>query len=123
MSKSTFTTPADLRIHGVRRWQLLAPFEYHVGSFPSKQVITVPAGTVTDLASVPRLLWVIFPPTGRYDKAAIIHDHLYTTKARPRAEVDRIFLEAMQVLGVGKITRTLMYWAVRCFGWRWYPHQ
>lgn len=117
---STFTTPADLRMLGNYRWQLLAPFEYHVGAFPSPRVITVPVGTVTDLASVPRLLWSIFPPHGKWAKAAIIHDYLYSKRLVPRKEADRIFLEAMEVLGVPRLQSRLIYRAVRVFGGRWY---
>lgn len=113
---SSFTTPADLRMLDDYRWQVLAPFEYHVGAYPSATVICVPAGTVTDLASVPRLLWAIFPPHGRWAKAAIIHDFLYARGIGSKAYADRTFLEAMEVLGVSRVTRTLMYWAVRLFG-------
>lgn len=113
---STFTTPADLRMLDDYRWQVLAPFEYHVGSFPSSTVISVPAGTVTDLATVPRPLWALFPPHGRYAKAAIVHDYLYDQAIGSKAYADRTFLEAMAVLGVPRVTRNLMYWAVRLCG-------
>lgn len=113
---SSFTSPADLRMLGNYRWMVLAPFEYHVGSFPSATVITVPAGTVTDLASVPRVLWAVFPPHGRWAKAAIIHDYLYGHGIRDKTFADRTFLEAMVVLGVPQWQRRLMYHAVRLFG-------
>lgn len=113
---SSFTTPADLRMLDDYRWQVLAPFEYHVGSYPSDTVISVPAGTVTDLATVPRLLWAVFPPHGRYAKAAIIHDYLYEQAIGSKAYADRTFLEAMTVLGVPSLTRAVMYWSVRLFG-------
>ena len=113
---SSFTTPADLRMLDNYCWQLLAEFEYHVGSYPSDTVIRVPAGTVTDLASVPRLLWAIFPPHGRWAKAAIIHDYLYDRAIGSKEYADRTFMESMTVLGVSRFTRTAMYWAVRWFG-------
>lgn len=113
---SSFTTPADLRMMDDYRWELLAEFDYHVGSYPSDSIIRVPAGTVTDLASVPRLLWAIFPPHGRWAKAAIVHDYLYAQAVGTKDYADRIFLEAMEVLGVSYLTRTLMYWAARLFG-------
>ena len=114
--KSTFTTPADVRLVGDYRFMLLAPFEYHVGSFPSEEAIKVPAGFVTDLASVPRVLWSILPPHGRYAKAAIVHDYLYDYGIGTRKRADDIFLEGMEVLGVPKWRRYVMYWAVRMFG-------
>ncbi len=113
---SEFTTPADLRMLDNYRWQLLAPFEYHVGSYPSEEIITVPEGTITDLASVPRILWAIFPPHGRYAKAAIIHDYLYSNALGTKAWADRVFLEAMEVLSVPRWRRLVMYWGVRLFG-------
>src|SRR5438093_7156274 len=38
--------------------------------------VKVPAGFVTDLASVPVFLTWIFPRYGKYTKAAILHDYL-----------------------------------------------
>lgn len=113
---SSFTTPADLRMLENYKFELLEAFEYHVGAYPSDEVIRVPAGFVTDLASVPRALWAVLPPHGKYAKAAIIHDYLYTKGEVPRLEADRVFSEAMEVLGVPKWKRKLMYWAVRAFG-------
>jgi hypothetical protein len=113
---SSFTTPADLRMLDSYRWQLLAAFEFHVGDYPSEAVIHVPAGWVTDLTSVPRVLWAIYPPHGKYAKAAIIHDYLYEQAIGSKEAADRTFLEAMTVLGVSRVTRTVMYWTVRWFG-------
>ena len=113
---SSFTTPADLRMLENYCFELLTRFEYHVGEYPSPNVIVIPAGTVTDLASVPRVLWVVFPPHGRYAKAAIIHDYLYEHGIETKEYADKVFLEAMETLGVPRIQRTLMYWAVRLFG-------
>lgn len=113
---SSFTTPADMRMVGQYSFELLAPFEYHVGDYPSDEVIRVPAGFVTDLASIPRALWSVLPPHGRYAKAAIVHDWMYVEAYKTKAYADQVFLEAMGVLGVGKVRRTLMYFAVRLFG-------
>lgn len=118
---SRFTTPADLRLLDRYQWQLLAGFDYHVGDYPSEQIIHVPEGTVTDLASVPRVLWFIFPPHGKYAKAAIVHDYLYAQAIGTKAWADLVFLEAMEVLGVPRTRRRLMYWAVRLFGRGAYP--
>ena len=113
---SSFTTPADMRFIGGYKFMLLAPFEYHIGQYPSEDVVCVPAGFVTNLASIPRALWSILPPHGKWAKAAIVHDYLYTTADRPRSDCDRIFKEGMGVLGVPSTTQNLIYWAVRCFG-------
>lgn len=122
---SSFTKPLILKFLDERkdlfRFELVEAFEYHVGGLDSGDVITVPAGFRTDFASVPRVLWTIVPPVGLYGKAAVVHDYLYILQDRTRLEADRIFLEAMEVLGVPKIQRTLMYQAVRLGGgggWR-----
>ncbi|MFN3752384.1 MAG: DUF1353 domain-containing protein [Thiobacillus sp.] len=117
---SSFTTPAILEIVGSNRWRLVEPYEYHVGDYPSSEVVRVPAGFVTDLASIPRPFWPVLPPQGRYAKAAILHDWLYSVGARGdeagRRRADRIFLEAMRVLGVPAWQRYPIYAAVRAFG-------
>ena len=46
--------------------------------------VTVPAGFVTDLASVPRLLWAIVPRDGLHNGAAVVHDFLYQHRGRPQ---------------------------------------
>ena len=82
--------------------------------------ILVPAGFTTDLASVPRLFWRVFPPFGTYSLAAIVHDYLYSeisTYDIERSTADRIFRDAMITLGVGRITRNILYNAVRHGGW------
>lgn len=81
------------------------------------EVITVPAGFVTDLASIPRAFHWLIPVNGKHRAAAIIHDYLYVTKDRSRAEADSIFLEAMKSSGVRWSQRQTMYLAVRAGGW------
>lgn len=73
-------------------------------------------GYMIDLATLPRILWPVFPPHGRYTKAAIIHDWLYDNALRTKAEADRIFLDAMEVLKVPCWRRWVIYCAVRIFG-------
>ncbi|EBH4413765.1 DUF1353 domain-containing protein, partial [Salmonella enterica] len=79
-------------------------------------VIEVPAGFITDLATIPRIFWILLPPDGKYAKAAIIHDWMYDNALRTKKEADLIFLDGMTVLDVLKWKRTIMYWAVRLFG-------
>ena len=100
-----------------RTWVLLDEFSYDVGREGSGDTVHVPPKFMTDFASVPRLLWWVFPQWGKYGNAAVIHDWGYWSKERTRKETDRIFLEGMEVLGVGSVKRQLMYYAVRLFGW------
>ncbi|EJQ8214212.1 DUF1353 domain-containing protein [Salmonella enterica] len=112
---SKFTTPAILEMLGHFNWRVHEPFAFYL-SDDNSDVISVPAGFVTDLASVPRVFWILLPPDGKYAKAAIIHDYLYDNALRTKKEADKIFLDGMTVLGVPRWKRTVMYWAVRMFG-------
>lgn len=78
--------------------------------------LTVPAGFETDLASVPRALWSVFPPYGDHLKAAVVHDYLYRYNTISRARCDAIFLAVMARYGVPAWKRWCMYGAVRLFG-------
>ncbi len=112
LTTCTFPTPADLRILSDYRWEVLTPIDYACNGVD----VTVPAGFVTDLASVPRPLWSLFPPHGEYAKAAILHDYLYQLKIGTRASADKAFLSAMESLGVPAWKRWPLYAAVRVFG-------
>ncbi|EDR5075844.1 DUF1353 domain-containing protein [Salmonella enterica] len=112
---SRFTTPAILEMLGHYRWRVYEPFEFYL-SEDNCDVIEVPAGFVTDLATIPRVFWSLMPPDGKYAKAAIIHDYLYDNALRTKKEADLIFLDGMTVLGVPEWKRTIMYYAVRLFG-------
>lgn len=91
-------------------------------------VLRAPAGTITDGASIPRFFWrLIGPPlTGRYRQAAVIHDAGYTadlqwnidgdSRSYNRKDVDTLFLQLMEALGVPWWRRRLMHLAVRLFG-------
>ena len=96
------------------QWILTGDYVYQSAlpeSFPS--LVTVPAGFVTDLASIPRIARLAIPKNGRHRKAAVIHDYLCRLGLNfSRRLADRIFLEAMKVCGVSAIQRRLMYWAV-----------
>ena len=112
---SSFTTPAIVEVKGSYDFKLVENFEYYITDEQAEK-ITVPKGFVTDFASVPRIFWNIIPPIGRYTKACIIHDYMYDNAIKTKKEADLIFYQAMQVLGVPKWKRLIMYWAVRMFG-------
>ncbi|EFR3310104.1 DUF1353 domain-containing protein [Salmonella enterica] len=112
---SKFTPPAILEMLEHYKWRVYEPFEFYL-SDDNSDVIEVPAGFVTDLASVPRIFWTLLPPDGKYAKAAIIHDWMYDNALRTKKEADLIFLDGMTVLGVPKWKRIIMYYAVRLFG-------
>ena len=90
------------------QWELLTPQKL-LG-------FDIPAGFVTDGASVPRVMWWLFPPTGRYMAAALLHDFLLQSGWVSRAEADRYFLIAMEKMEVAKWRRVTMFASVRAFG-------
>lgn len=125
---SSFTTPLIVEPINSKEWELKEEFEYHIGYKDSDFFIRVPAGFVTDFATVPRIFWWLLPPWGKYGKACVVHDYMCMYKYIyrrtpngvvkmniPRAKADKIFLEAMEVLKVNKPTRLVMYYAVRAY--------
>jgi hypothetical protein len=76
----------------------------------------VPKGTVSNGASVPRLLWWIYPPYGTYTYPAVIHDFLYENNLYTRKFADRQFLIDMGRCNTNKFTKWLFYYIVRIFG-------
>jgi hypothetical protein len=103
-----FTTPGGLPV------TLAQPLVYV--SAIVQDPITVPARFETDLASIPRVLWAVLPPTGKYDGAAVLHDWLYRAGGVTREQADAVLLEAMEVLQVGRVARWLIYRSVRVGG-------
>lgn len=121
---STFTTPLDLRIIGKWRFKILFPFEYHIGEYPSTEIIRVPEGFETDLVSIPRVFWPILSPLDEYVKAAVVHDWLYKTGQYSKSRSDYIFKEAMEVLNTPKWKVNCLFIAVYLFGfYAWYKHR
>lgn len=121
---SSFTSPLIVQPLNDKDWKLIESFEYHVGSYPSNEIIQVPKEFITDFASVPQLFWFILPPWGTYGKAAVIHDYCYNKGLFPRKRCDDILLEAMIVLDVAHWKRKAIYDAVRIFGWgAWNKHR
>jgi len=115
--KPRFLTNPFLRPMPNRRWELSSELIWRNGHEVN---ITVPSSFKSDLASVPRILWTLFPPYGTYTSAAILHDWLYTDGKLSRAECDAIFLAAMKSCGTSFVTRGIIYLAVRLFGWTAY---
>jgi hypothetical protein len=110
-----FEDALELEYLDGRQWRVTADFFYATDVDAIGRVV-VPAGFVTDFASIPRALWAILPPVGRYGLAAVIHDRLYRLGVTSRGDADRVLLEAMQVCGVSWIVRRLIYVGVRMGG-------
>lgn len=105
-------TPLD---DGVR-WQSLTAFDFE--SITLDRIITVPAGTISDFASIPRSFWTLVGgPTGPYTKPSFLHDYCYHTLGFcTRLQADHVLLEAMDVMGVSWLTKQEVYRGVRLGG-------
>ena len=81
--------------------------------------IHIPEGFETDYASIPRGFWGLLPPFGKYLRAAIVHDFLYSihnTYGINKTIADKIFYNLMITDNTNKIKAWLMYKAVQGFG-------
>lgn len=117
-----FESPLDVRwVRGSKdKAILLRSLDYktHQGIY-----ISVPKGFETDFASIPRIFRIFFSKTGKYRDAAVLHDYLYKYQGFgfwSRAGADKVFLQAMQDLGVGWTTRHAIHKAVRIGGWKYW---
>lgn len=124
----TYSNPLDTRYDmaasaalGKDHWRVLTPFSYKIAD---GEWVTIPAGYLTDGASVPKLFWNIIPPWGKYGQAAVVHDILceYLTIVKDgkpqrisRARCDEILNEAMYSLGVPDGKRLMIYGAVSAY--------
>ncbi len=86
--------------------------------------ITVPAGFVTDFASIPRpALWYIDDDDPGILFPSVIHDWIYSNLGKmpdgrtfTREQADQILREAMGISGARGDQRTAVYFAVRMGG-------
>lgn len=116
---SGFVTP--LRVEEVDEfgglWELLQPLAYDSDLLGR---IEVPAGFVTDFASVPRLPVIYLTEGGKGNKAAVVHDYLYTvgsaTGKVTRLQADQVLREALLASGYSAATAGVFYAAVRVGG-------
>lgn len=98
-----------------RHSMLFSDLEYEIPG--SGEKIIVPAGFVTDYASIPLSARQYFEAGGQaYQYPAIVHDWLYWSQTKSREEADRIFDEAMKDCEVGDVKRNTIWAAVRAGG-------
>ena len=131
MNKADIVTYADdpdyrftglpLRVEHVDgpTWELVREVTYRT---EAGELSTVREGFEFDFASVPRLLWFLYPPQGTkgnpYGIAALLHDWLLTHhkiggREITRKEADDIFLEILLYTGCRKTLAYTMWAAVR----------
>lgn len=107
-------------------YRVAESFRYYLGEKYAEQWVYIPAGMLTDLASIPRLVWNLLPPSGKYGAAAIVHDRLCNTLqitqagkliSIDRARADGILAEAMRILDVPLLKRVTISSAVVLHRW------
>ena len=102
----------DLAHNGRGLWELHEPLEYHARD---GRRFTVPAGTQTDFASVPRLpvSYAVFGDCAH--RPAVLHDYLLAQGLTIRHEADAYFFEAMLATGMPAWKASIMHQAVRAY--------
>jgi hypothetical protein len=100
---------------GFARHRLTEPLVYRVCRRGLDLEVEVPAGWLTDFASVPWWGRGLFPADADYTRAAVVHDYLCETRGVDQFLADAVFRVAMKDLGVPAWRRLLMYYAVRLF--------
>ena len=94
---------------------LLEEYVYEINGY----LIRVPKSFITDGASVPHSLQWLYNPFGKYIKAAVIHDYLYSVYNNTginRTLSDKIFRHIMKETGVDSRIARKFYAAVKYFG-------
>jgi hypothetical protein len=115
---SSFTAPLRGHWHDDgRHFQVNEAFTFRIGGRHSPYAVVVPAGFVTDFASTPRFIWWLYPPFGRYLKAAVLHDFLCSILGLEKRLVDAVFWTAMRASKCRWWEIFPIYYAVRVFGW------
>lgn len=126
-----FKTPLQVEATPPNLWRLLSPLVWddaiddglglRDGEFGR---LEFPAGMVTDLASIPRILrrHSSFDPNGASRRAAVGHDSMYATgraagERITRAEADRFLYVALLAEGVSKSVAWMFWAGVRSGGW------
>lgn len=109
-NKYGFLSDLNTRRVDNNKFELISPLEYR--SKISIKNITVPTGFITNFASA------IVVKFG--ERAATLHDYLYSCHKYNRSKCDKIYREALSYDGIGIVKRWSCYAAVRAFGWMHY---
>jgi hypothetical protein len=104
-----FTGTVILRVGSSRSWELVNPVVYT----GQRESFSIPAGFITDLASVPQPVQWLTPRYGKYTAAAILHDYLVRRQVVPSRDADGLFRRVLREQGVSTVHRWLMWAGVR----------
>ncbi len=99
---------------------ILEPFAFVHAIGNVRLAAIAPVRYETDFASIPSWAQVFISPFDVHAEAAVIHDWLYAIGRRGDEQgrwlADEAFRAALRLLGVGPVTRNIMYNAVRAGG-------
>jgi hypothetical protein len=115
----TYPDPLLFEYIGGEEYKLLADFRccWLFGE------IVVPAGFITDRASVPQFARSLIPKD-RLNKASVIHDWCFVYQWRSFKQTNQLFLAGMKATGIAWWRRRAAYAAVSSFIGRrlWHSH-
>ncbi len=101
--------------------RLQEPVIVHLAGGPNGWKLEIPAGYVTDYASIPAALhWLINPDDEKVMLAALVHDFIYHTHVVSRAVADAIFYQLLRQSGLARRLAKLMFLSVHLTGKRGY---
>ena len=119
--------PEHTARNGEKTYTVVGCLTFYVGDRAANYWVNIPHGYRVTGADVPRLFKFLLPAKSKHGRAAIIHHYLCATgKARikkVRCKIERdvaneIFMQAMQVSGVGFIRRWVLYLIACLYGGR-----
>lgn len=95
-------------------WAVASPLIW----FDGVNLVTVPVGALTDLASVPRILWNIpnLDPDGVSRAPAGLHDWLYRTHQLTKSAADEVLRQAIIARGGSAYTARVFWLGVKIGG-------
>lgn len=118
-------------------YELLSEFVVFINTPSKTVVVTIPAGFITDYASVPRIpfAYLLFGGLGNYP--AVLHDGLYSDSHKvtvvdydtqlpvevTRKWADEVFLHGLQAKNIPAWKACLMYAGVRFKGAQYYKRK
>ena len=109
--------PSKSKQSGLPLYLLMSDFIVYIDGIK----IIIPAGFITDLASVP---WgfrnTFYPGDHQTAAASLIHDFFYAAEILKRTESDKVFYAVLIYVGVDGPKEKPMFLAVFFFGWGTY---
>lgn len=95
--------------YSAARWKLNESYTSHNGE------VVVPAGFITDGASIPWFARRMFSPTGNYFGAAIVHDYILV-RDWDWPTANRQFSAELEALGIPGWRKTALLISVKLYG-------